>query len=244
MQEAQAQKILKHVQESYNLIAYEFSESRFKQWDEFKFYQPYLFAGAEIVDLGCGNGRILEFLYQHYLSNDFKYIGLDNSDGLLKEAHKKHPNNVFLPGDQLEIPIAENQADVLLNIAAFHHIPSSNLRLQALLEMNRILKPGGILIISVWNLFQRKYWIAHLKAWLRFIYTLGSYSPTDLFITFKNSARKILTNRYYHSFFPDELNSLVKKAGFTIRENYSVKKGNKVPFFDSFNYCIIAQKSK
>lgn len=244
MKEAQALKILKHVQDSYNLIAYEFSESRFKQWDEFKFYQPYLFEGAEIIDLGCGNGRILDFLYQHYLSNNFKYIGLDNSEGLLKEAHKKHPNNVFLPGDQLEIPIDDNQADILLNIAAFHHIPSPNLRLQALLEMNRILKPGGLLIISVWNLFQKKYWLAHLKAWLRFIYTLGSYSPTDLFITFKNSARKILANRYYHSFFPDELNSLVKKAGFTIRENYSIKKGNKVPFFDSFNYCIVAQKSK
>lgn len=242
MKESIAKKLLQHVTTSYNLIAHEFSDSRVRHWDEFKFYQPYFFEGAEIIDLGCGNGRVIDFLYKHYLSNNFRYVGIDNSEKLLEQALKLHPKEVFLPGDQLSLPIEENNTDLILNIAAFHHIPSYNLRLQALLEMKRVLKPSGVLIISVWNLFQRKYWWENLKAWLKFFTSFGSYAPTDLFIPWKNNQKKVLSHRYYHSFLPSELNNLIKAAGLEIIECYSVKKGLKVPFLKSYNYCVIAKK--
>lgn len=244
MKESTAHKLLQHVAESYNQIANEFSDTRNHSWEEFKYFKKYLQPGAEIVDLGCGNGRLLEFLYQHYLSNDFHYIGIDNSSGLLSHAQKKYPRTVFLPGDQLAIPITDKSADIILNIAAFHHLPSYDLRFQALLEMNRILKPGGFLIITVWNLWQRKYFWQNLQAWLKFFTSLGDYAPTDLFIPWKNGNGQTKSHRYYHNFLPFELNSFLSKAGFTIAESFSVRKGQKVPFLQSFNYCIIAQKSR
>lgn len=242
MKESTAKKLLKHVSDSYNQIADEFSDTRNHSWDEFKYFKKYLFPSAEIIDLGCGNGRLIDFLYSHYLSNDFHYIGVDNSTGLLRNAQKKNPKAVFLPGDQLSIPVDENSADIILNIAAFHHIPSYSLRLQALFEMQRVLKPGGTLIITVWNLWQKKYFWQNAKAWLKFITSFGDYSPNDLFIPWKNGNKEIKSQRYYHNFVPAELNSLLKKAGFHLIENFSVRKGNKVPFLKSFNYCIIAQK--
>ena len=197
---------------------------------------------SSILDLGCGNGRVIEFLYKHYLSNNFRYIGIDNSEKLLEQALKLHPKEIFLPGDQLSLPIEDNQTDIILNIAAFHHIPSRNLRLQALLEMKRILKPSGVLIISVWNLFQRKYWLENLKAWLKFLTSFGNYAPNDLFIPWKNNQGEVLSHRYYHNFLPSELKSIIKSAGLEIIESYSVKKGLKVPFWKSYNYCIITRK--
>lgn len=248
MKEATAKKLLQHVQESYNLIADEFSDSRYKSWEEFKYFKPYLKPQAEIVDLGCGNGRLLDFLNQEYLAHgpkSFHYIGIDNSNNLLKNAKKKHPEAIFLNGDQLTIPISENQADCILNIAAFHHIPSYSLRFQALLEMNRVLKTDGYLIITVWNLWQKKYFKALLKSIWKFFISFGDYSPNDLFISWKGSQEKVgKVERYYHAFLPSELIRLVKKANFEIIETFAVKKGQKVPFLKSFNFCIVAKKLK
>lgn len=241
LKKAQINKILDNVKISYNHIADEFSDTRQYSWDDFNFFKPYLFENAEIIDLGCGNGRLINFLDQYFLGQTYRYIGFDNSDNLLEKAHQLHPQKVFLPGDQLEIPLSENQADLVFNIAAFHHIPSANLRRQALMETKRVLKPGGILIMTVWNLWQTKYLIANLKAWLSSILSLGSLAPNDLFIPWKNSHGKIMTSRYYHNFLPWELKNLVKKSGFKILKAFPAKKGAKSSFLKSYNYILIAR---
>jgi SAM-dependent methyltransferase len=237
-----AQKILRQVRDSYHRIGHEFSDTRRYGWEEFKFFKKYLFANSEIVDLGCGNGRLINFLDQYFLGETFRYIGIDNSTALLEKAHQLFPRNLFLPGDQLQIPVDDGQVDLLFNIAAFHHIPSRRLRLEALQEMKRVLKPGGLLIMTVWNLWQWKYWQANLAAWGRFIFTFGSYAPNDLFIPWKNNRGKTLSKRYYHSFLPGELSELVRRSGLEIIERYSVKKGLKLPFLQSHNQILIARR--
>jgi len=244
VKEATSQKILKSVPESYNLIANEFSDTRHYAWEEFKFFKPYLFENAEIVDLGCGNGRLNLFLDQYYLGQKYRYIGIDNSENLLKAAQKKFPRKIFLPGDQIDIPLSENQADIVFNIAAFHHIPSPKLRLQALADIKRILKPNGLLIMTVWNLWQKKYFWHNLRAWLKSIITFGDYAPNDLFIPWRNDHGKKISERYYHNFLPVELNNLLKKSGFTTLENFTVRNGKKTAFFKGYNYIIIARSNE
>ena len=241
MKDATAKKILKSVSDSYNAIADEFSDTRQAAWDDFQFFQPYLFENAEIVDLGCGNGRLIKFLDQFFLGQQYRYIGVDNSTGLLKHAARQFPKKIFLPGDQLNIPIETGQVNVLFNIAAFHHIPSKSLRLAALAEMKRVLKPNGILILTVWNLWQWKYWWANLAGWLRSLFSLGNFAPNDLFIPWKSGSRKVMAKRYYHNFLPSELDMLVKKAGFTVLECFPVRKGKRTSLDKAFNYLVIAR---
>src|SRR3989344_4703050 len=46
--------------------------------------------------------------------------------------------------------------DKVYSISVLHHIPSRELQLQYLKEANRVLKPGGLLILRVWDFWKRK----------------------------------------------------------------------------------------
>jgi ubiquinone/menaquinone biosynthesis C-methylase UbiE len=244
VKEATADKLLKEVRKTYNTISGEFSDTRNYSWPDFNFFKPYLFENAEIVDLGCGNGRLVRFLDQYFLGSPYRYIGIDNSEKLLEKAHQQFPKNVFLPGDQLDIPMTDHQVDLMFNIAAFHHIPSAKLRLEALQEMKRVIKPNGILIMTVWNLWQWKYRISILKAACKYISSLGKYAPNDLLIPWKSSHGDTVAKRYYHNFLPHEISGLLKQSGFKILKSFSTQKGVKTSFLKGFNYVIIAQNVK
>jgi hypothetical protein len=108
--------------------------------------------------------------------------------------------------------------------------------------MHRVLAKDGLLMMTVWNLWQRKYLPQIFSALGKFILTLGDYQPGDLFIPWKNAQKQEQNKRYYHSFFPSELKKLFKQSGFEIIEEFSARKGQKVKFFQGYNYCLIARK--
>ncbi len=243
MRQKTAEKLLKKVEADYNSISQEFSQTRQKPWPEFKFFEPYLDSkhlsdNPTILDLGCGNGRLLTFLKDHLEKKSINYTGLDISDGLLKQAQKQWPQETFLRGSQLSIPLKDKSIDQIWSIAAFHHIPSPKLRLQSLTEMHRVLKKNGTLIMTNWNLFQAKYRPHLLKAAWRSITSFFDYEATDLMIPWGDSG----VNRYYHAFRPNELTSLLQDANFEILESFCTKKDQKVSFWQSFNICTICRK--
>jgi len=240
MRERKAQKILRQVKDTYHEIAEDFDRTRKNAGKEFAEFAKYVKESSHIIDLGCGNGRLLLFL-EELFKNDpkpfYKYLGIDNSPSLLKIAQRNFPHQNFIEGDQLEIPVEHGIADVVFNIRAFHHIPSKTLRIQALSEMNRILRENGVLIITVWNLWQKKYLKYLLAGILRFFYTLGGYAPNDTLIPWGKKAR-----RYYHAFTPFELHKLVSRCGFEIEEQFYVKDGMRVPWKRCHDIVIVAKK--
>ena len=56
-----AEKLRKKVVEDYDNIAGEFDSTRKNEWEEFELILPYIENNDYVVDLGCGNGRILSF---------------------------------------------------------------------------------------------------------------------------------------------------------------------------------------
>jgi len=207
------------VQETFNEISREFSDSRAFPGKEFELFKAYLQPGQTIVDLGCGNGRLLQFLEKeanNWHQPAFYYIGIDNSRNLLEEAKEKYPDRAFKYGDQTKIPLKDKSADILFTIRALHHVPSQKMQLKVLNEMKRVLKNNGILVITVWNLLQRRYWKKLFKAAMRSIITFGTYRWRDVFIPWG----RLKKPRYYHAFTRRSLENLVKKAGFQILECY------------------------
>ena len=213
MKDKKAKKILEDVKTTYNTIAGDFSNTRNRVDNEFEMLKKYIHPDKKILDLGCGNGRLLVFLKGLIKEKELiqNYTGVDNSEQLLEIARQKHPGINFILGDQLQIPLKNESCDLIFNIRAFHHIPSKNLRYDALKEMKRVLKDDGILVISVWNLWQKKYFRELTSAMGRCMLTAGGYDYNDTLIKWGKQRK-----RYYHAFTRRELVKTVERGGLKI----------------------------
>lgn len=70
---------------SYNQFASEFNKSRQNLWPELLEFKKYLKNGIKILDLGCGNGRLISLLKDY----EIYYIGSDISVFLIMPKNKK-----------------------------------------------------------------------------------------------------------------------------------------------------------
>lgn len=217
------QHIRDDLQASYNAIAQDFSSTRKHAWPEFRYFSQFIPKGAKVLDLGCGNGR----LYEALKKREIDYTGLDFSQELTTLAKKRYPKQDFVVQDMTKLDL-ERRFDVIISIAAFHHIPGKQSRVKTLKLIFDHLEDDGVLMLSVWNLWQWKYWKAHLCAWRNWLFSFFRHDPRDLNVPF--GKKKI--PRYYHAFLPFELRGLLKKAGFRVEQS-------KV---SGFNYLFVCRK--
>ncbi|MEK7167706.1 MAG: class I SAM-dependent methyltransferase, partial [Patescibacteria group bacterium] len=146
-------KILHQTRDIYNAIAGDFSSTRGKWWKGFGNFSQYVKPGDSVLDLGCGNGRMADIFSDSQVS----YLGLDNSEELIKIARKRFENNPkvkFEAGDILDLHLEKGKYSLVLLIAVLHHIPTKELRLKVLRDVFSCLKPGGRLVMSNWNLWE------------------------------------------------------------------------------------------
>ena len=235
MQQNMTSKIRQKVKDSYSAIAHEFDQTRKIPWKEFNNFLPYIKDGAKVLDLGCGNGRLYEFLKQ----KNVDYLGVDNNSELLEKAKQNFPETSFQLGDMVDIGVDEKTFDNLFCIAAFHHLPGRKLRNQAVNNMHSVLKDDGVLILTTWNLFQTKYWKEWIHSIFLFVISFGfKNSWNDLWIKWG----KYPIKRYYHSFFMKELLKYFPKNKWEMVDFYFTHKGNRVSFWRSYNLCLILKK--
>ncbi|MBU1446034.1 class I SAM-dependent methyltransferase [Patescibacteria group bacterium] len=229
-----AKYLLEKTRKDYQSITSDFSNTRNWLWPEFEFFKKYIKEDGHLIDFGCGNGRFFEFVKD---MKNLKYTGIDNNPKFIKIAQKNYTSTNFLVGDFTDIPRV-SKADNVFAIASFHHIPSLELRKKSIQSLKAILKKDGILILTVWNLFQRRYRKYIIKSLFNYFIQLGKYDWNDTFIPWSNSG----VNRYYHAFTPNELKNIFEKSGFEIIEMFYTKKGKKSNFLDSHNICMICKK--
>ena len=102
--------------------------------------------------------------------------------------------------------------------STLHHIPSKEIRGEVLEEIKRVLKPNGLLILTVWNLWQRRTaWREFLKASFLKIIGFSKLDFKDVLFPWKNNDGKILAQRYFHLFTVKELKENAKLAGFKVK---------------------------
>lgn len=100
-------------------------------------------ASLTVADLGCGTGAILEQLSPHVS----RVIGVDNSDDMLAAARlrvQKLTNVSLKQGDITRLPLDDRSIDATLCVLSLSYVADPT---TALLEMRRVLKPGGRAII-------------------------------------------------------------------------------------------------
>lgn len=229
-----AHTLLRKVRADYQMIADEFSQSRFDIWPEFLEFKKYLKPGMNVLDVGCGNGRVTKIL------GDVKvdYVGCDVSTRILKQAKKMCPAHCFQEGDVLSLPFPDEKFEAVFCIAVLHQIPGSELRAKALREMHRVLKTGGWLFLTVWNLWQTKYRGAFRATNLKKFFGLTPLDINDAFIPWRASG----VERYYHAYTQVELNKAVNQVGYRIEKEFLSSSLPSVGQSQSDNFVVIAQK--
>ena len=96
-----------------------------------------------IVDVGCGTGRHWKKIMDKVPQ---QITGFDVSENMLAKLQQKFPQAVthVIINDSLQ-PLADNSCDLLISTLTIAHIENA---VAALQEWNRVLKPGGNIIIT------------------------------------------------------------------------------------------------
>ena len=119
-------------------------------------------ATINILDLGCGNGRLIETIKTLPNFKNINYLGIDPSSELIKickdeyqNLYKEKINNIeidFIVNDGLHIPCTDNAFDFVISVAVLHHIPPEYQDIW-LTETHRVLNKNkeSKIIITVWG---------------------------------------------------------------------------------------------
>jgi SAM-dependent methyltransferase len=192
-------EVIEQLKKTYEGVAKEFSQTRSKPWEEMEELGREVFEGAKVLDIGCGNGRLLSALPEN-----IQYLGIDLCKGLIEEARKKYPGRRFIVGDFLTLPYKRlgMDYDFIFAIAVFHHLPTFRTRLNFLKKAKKLLSKRGKLFLTVWNLWKEKKHREKIN------------ENGDIIIPFG----KEKAPRYYHAFRREEIEELAKKAGFVIEK--------------------------
>lgn len=111
---------------------------------ELNMFSAMLRSGAIILDAGCAYGRDTEYLK----AKGFKVQGIDLSPALLGRAKELVPGIHFEVKDVRETGFSDEQFDGIWCNATLLHLKDVDIAV-ALAEFRRILKPGGILAVSL-----------------------------------------------------------------------------------------------
>ena len=172
---------------TYNNIALKFSDKRRNKWYWIDDYILSLDKSLKILDIGCGNGRNMEY-------DDYDFYGIDNCKNFISICKDKKLNVKL--SDMTNIIYEDNCFDSIISIASFHHLSTRERRLKALAEMKRVLKQTGSVLLSIWSKNQ-----SHNKK-LNFNYG-------DNYVPWKSKDGIVISNRYYYIFEIMEIKELL-----------------------------------
>lgn len=100
----------------------------------------------DIIELGCGAARLAQSLLEQHPTA--RYVGLEVDE-------RQHAKNLAAPCDHMrfvlagaqQIPLPDAAFDLALMLKSLHHVPLDQMD-QALHEVARVVRPGGLLYVS------------------------------------------------------------------------------------------------
>lgn len=99
--------------------------------------------GQSLLDAGCGTG----WFSQRAVERGAEVTSMDLGEGLLAQVRKKCRSTCVV-GSVLDMPFADATFDVVISSEVIEHVPAP---LDAVREMHRVLKPGGLLVLTTPN---------------------------------------------------------------------------------------------
>ena len=154
-------------------------------------------AGRDVLEAGCGEGYGADLLADVAR----KVIGLDYDESAVAHVKARYPRVEMRHGNLAELPLADGSVDVVVNFQVIEHLWDQP---QFVAECLRVLRPGGVLMMSTPN---------------RITFSPGLDTPVNPFHTRELNAA--------------ELTELLTGAGFRIDGGYGVFHGRRLVELDA-----------
>lgn len=151
-----------------------------------------VYAGEAALDVGCGTGNYTIELAKRGAD----VIGVDSSEEMLAwariKAQKADIEASFVAADATNLPFPDSSFDTVISNGLLCFLKEPE---KALIEMHRVLKPGGRLVIGV----------------------LNRWSPWAFSRRVKGLFKDTIYNQA-HFISPPELKGLIRRAGFEVKD--------------------------
>lgn len=147
----------------------------------------YLPSKAKVLEAGCGVGHVVLAMR----TKGYNCFGLDYAPEIIQLLKREFPDVPFDQGDIRSLPYEDSSFDGYVSLGVIEHFTEG--QDQMLREAARVVKPGGLLFVSV----------PALNGWRKQRCSLGLYD-TEAIDPFFEAC-----------FSAEELESLVRDSGFT-----------------------------
>jgi tRNA (uracil-5-)-methyltransferase TRM9 len=122
--------------------------------------------------------------------------------------------------NNLYIPYRTDIFDFTISVAVIHHFSTHERRLQAVSELVRITRVGGLIYIQVWAMEQPDC-------------SKRKFTTSDNFVSWGSNKHQRVYNRFYHIFVEGELQQLLANL-----PNISIKES----FYEHGNWGVVLTK--
>jgi len=96
-----------------------------------------------VLDLGCGTGVLAE----RVADAGYRVTGLDPSRGMLRVLERHRHDIPVVAGTGVALPFADDSFGLTYCVAVMHHVAEPDAVRRTLLEMVRVTRPGGKILI-------------------------------------------------------------------------------------------------
>jgi len=103
---------------------------------------------SDWLEIGCGTGALTSAILQNCAP--FSVLATDASEDFVHHVREiiKHPKVEFKAAPAQALPAEDNSIDIVTSALVLNFVPD---RTAALKEMQRVLKPGGMLSFYIWD---------------------------------------------------------------------------------------------
>jgi LSD1 subclass zinc finger protein len=105
-------------------------------------------SGHRLLDCGCGNGRFFE-----EFPSDLFTVGIDASLNMLRVCRQKSRCPRLVCCELEHLPFVDGSFDRVLSVRVIQHLERQR---EAVVEMNRVVEPGGELTLHLYNQYTTK----------------------------------------------------------------------------------------
>ena len=104
--------------------------------------------GERVLDVGCGTGHLAQAIVERSMPSEVRAIDFAPAYIDYAKSRSRDLRVVFEVGDACAMTFADHTFDRVLSLLVLHFVPQTA---QAISEMRRVTKPGGVVAAAVWD---------------------------------------------------------------------------------------------